>query len=102
MLGGMVGVPYRLNLPTIDGDIDQNRRTGDVVVPDGVVHELKVPATLASFDVDSHQALTEQIIAGSMPPVVVASRDLDREVGQTEFGVHRHVGPDPGVAGVDS
>ena len=66
-----------------------------------MVDELEVPLPLARLQIDRHQALAEKVVAGTVAAVVVAGRDLDREVGDAQFLVHRQVGPHARVAGVD-
>ena len=71
------------------------------MVPDAVVHELEVPLALAGVEVDRHQALGEQVVAGPVAAVVVGRRGLDRQVRDAQLLVHGDLRPDPGVAGVD-
>ena len=85
----------------VDGDVRENRRAGNVHVPDAVVHELVVPLPLAGLEIDGDEALAEQAVAGAMAAVVVAGRHLDRQIRQAELFVDRYLPPDAGVAGVD-
>ena len=46
----------------------------DIHVPDAVMHELEVPLTHAGLQIDSNQALREQVVAGTRATVVVVRR----------------------------
>ena len=73
---------------------------GMSVVPDPVVDELVVPLALAGLQIDRDEAFAEQIVAGTMAAVVVAGRQLDRQIGQAELFVDADLRPHAGVAGV--
>ena len=73
---------------------------GNVHVPDAVVHQLEVPLALAGLQVERDQALAEQTVARPMAAVVVAGRQLDRQITMPELFVDRHLRPDAGIAGV--
>ena len=85
---------------SVDRDVREDRRARDVVVPDAVVHELVVPDALAGLQIDGDEAFAEQVVAGTMAAVVVAGRDLDRQIGDAELLVDGHLRPDAGIAGV--
>ena len=57
---------HRLDRPAVHGDVDQDRRARDVVVPDAVVDELIVPDALAGLQFDGEQRFGEQVVAGTM------------------------------------
>jgi hypothetical protein len=61
-------------------DVGEHRGRRHVVIPDPVVDELEVPLALAGLQVDAHQALAEQVVAGAMAAVEVRGRCLDRQV----------------------
>ena len=90
----------RRDLLAVDGDVDQDRRARDVVVPDRMVDELEVPDALAGLQIDGDEALGEQVVAGPMAAEVVAGRDLDRQVRDAELLVDGDLRPHAGVAGV--
>ena len=90
----------RLDRLAVDGDVGEDRRARDVVVPDRMVDELEVPEALAGLQIDGDEALAEQIVAGPMAAEVVAGRNLDRQVRDAELFVDGHLRPDAGVAGV--
>src|SRR6185295_11388612 len=71
---------------------------GQVVVPDRMMHDLEVPFSLAGFQIDAHETLAEQVVAGTMAAVEIGGRRLDRQVDETGFLVHGDARPDAGVA----
>ena len=83
-----------------DGDVRQDRRARQIVVPELVVRELEVPAPLAGPDVQGDEAVGEQVVARPMAAVEVVGRRLRRHVDQAERLVGRHLPPGAGVAGV--
>ena len=91
---------HGLDLPAVDGDVDERRRGRDVVVPDAVVDELVVPDALAGPGVQAHQALREQVVAGPMAAVEIVGGRLDRQIHVAQLQVGRHRCPHPGVAAV--
>ena len=91
----------RLDGAAVDRDVDQDRCTGNVHIPDAVVHQLVVPLALAGRQIHGHDALTEQAGARTMAAVVVAGGQLDRQIRHIEFFVDRNLSPDAGVARVD-
>ena len=85
----------------VDRDVGENRRAGNVHVPDAVVDELVVPLPFAGLQIDGDEALAEQTVPRAMAAVVVAGRHLDRQIRQAELFVDRYLPPDAGVPGVD-
>src|SRR5262245_51839409 len=63
-----------------------------------MVDELIVPPTLAGLQIHGDEALGEQVVAGSMPPVEIRGRGLDREVHKAELLVDRDLIPDTDVS----
>ena len=61
---------------------------------------LEVPDALARLDVDGHDALGEQVVAGPHAAVPVVRRRAGRQVDGARLLVDRHVGPDVGVPAV--
>ena len=90
----------RFDSATVHFDVGEDRRAGNIHVPDAVVHELEVPAALAAFDVDGDNALTEEVFAGPVAAIVIAGGKLDREIGEPERFVGGHLRPHAGVSGV--
>ena len=93
---------HRGDLPgfAVYRDVGQDRRARKVEVPDAVVDELKVPLALPGVQVDRHQRLGEQVVARPVAAVVIAGRELDRQVHGLELFVHREWTPHAGVARV--
>ena len=56
----------RLDRLAVDGDVREDRRARDVVVPDPVVHRLIVPLPLTGLQIDRDDALAEQVVAVPM------------------------------------
>ena len=88
----------RFDIPAIDRDVDQRRRRRKVVVPQPVVHHLKMPDPLTGGGIQTNQALREQIVAQPMPTVPVVGRGPDRQIHVAEFLVSAHDGPHIRVA----
>ena len=71
-----------------------------VVVPQAMVHRLKVPYPLAGVGIQTDDGFREEIV--SLPPatVIVVARRTDGEVHQPSLYVDRERRPDVGVADV--
>src|SRR5207302_5179314 len=63
-----------------------------------VMHDLEVPLALAGFQIDAHEAVAEQIVAGPVAAVLIGSRILNREVDEAEIFIDRDPSPDACVA----
>jgi len=72
----LAGLCHRLDRASIDRDIRQYRRRGNVHVPQRMVHKLAVPLALTRLQVDAHERLTEEIISWTMATIIVAGRRL--------------------------
>ena len=53
----------RLDRPAIDVDVGEDRRRGDVEIPDRMVDELEMPLAHAGLEIDRDQALGIKIVA---------------------------------------
>ena len=87
----------RLDIAPVNANINQRRRSGKVIVPQAVVYRLKMPHTLSSFGIETHQGLRKEVVPRSMPPVVVAGRGREREVDIAKFLVCARRRPHVGV-----
>src|SRR5439155_25591183 len=92
---------HRFDSAAVHRDVGENRRAGNVHVPDAVVDELVVPFACSCLQVDRNEALAEQAAAGAMASVVVASRHLNRQVRQPEIFVNGDLPPYARIPGVD-
>ena len=63
------------------------------------MHHLEVPLADAGLQVDGHEALREQVVAGTVAAVLVDGRRFNGQVDEAGFGVDRNLGPDADVAG---
>ena len=90
----------RLDVAAVHGDVDQVRRRREVVVPDPVMHRLKVPDAFAGPGVETDQALGEQVVTGPVSAVVVVGRCGERQVDVAQLLVGARPGPHVRVAGV--
>ena len=81
----------------VDLDVGEDRRGGNVEVPDRMMHDLVVPLLGAGAQVETHEALAVQVVARTMPAVVVAGGRLDRQVDEPQLFVDRHLRPHAGV-----
>ena len=89
---------HRLDRAAVDGDVGQDRRRRDVVVPERMVHELEVPLARSGTQVDAHQGLAEEVVSRPVAPVEVVRRGLHREVDQPQLLVDRDLRPHARVA----
>src|SRR5262249_11166175 len=67
---------------------------------DAVMLQLEVPLSLPGLQVDGDDALAEQITSGPMAAVVVAGRQLDRQIGHSQFFVNGDLSPGASVPGI--
>ena len=84
---------HRLDRPAIDRDVGQDRCAREVPVPDVVVDELVVPQPLTGLEIHRDEAVGEQVVAVTMPTVIVVGRHLGGEVGDAELLVDAHLTP---------
>src|SRR5438045_1648419 len=57
-----------------------------------------MPLPLAGFDIDSHEAFTEQAGPGPIAAVIISSGQFDGKVHEAEIRIDRNLRPDAGVA----
>ena len=57
-----------------------------------------MPAPLSGAQIDGHQAFAEQIVARSMPAIIIRGRGFHRQIHQPEFRIGADMGPHTGVA----
>ena len=74
---------YGLHGAPADGDIREDRRAGDIHVPDTVMDELVVPLALARLQIDGDEALAEKSLTRAVAPVVIAGGQLNGQIGKT-------------------
>src|SRR5262249_34308419 len=80
-------------------DVDQIWRRGRVIVPEPVVHHLKVPDPLTGTGVEADQTLAEETRAVSLASVPVVRRRAKWQIDIAEFIVGPHERPHVGAAG---
>ena len=68
-------------------DVDQDRCSRNVVVPDIVVHQLEVPATLTCLRIECDQTGTEQRVTRTETAVVIHCRRVGGDVDQAQFRI---------------
>jgi len=83
----------RLDALPVHGDVDEVRRRGEVVVPEGVADNLEVPDAPARRGVQADERLGEEVVPGTMAAVVVVGRRADRQVHVPELLVGAHGRP---------
>src|SRR5262249_35292508 len=71
---------HGLDWLSVDDEVRENRRRGNVVVPDPVMHELEVPLALAGVEIERDQRLPAQSISWTMAPVVITGWHLHWEI----------------------
>src|SRR6266850_56858 len=77
----------RLDLPSVDGDIEKNGSCRQIVIPDVVVDRLKVPDTFAGRRVQAYEAVCEQVLSRVSAAVRIAARLLQRQIDVPELVV---------------
>ena len=90
----------RLDLASVDGDVDQIACRRKVVVPEPVMDRLEMPDALAGLGVDADDALGEQVVPMPHPAVPVVGRRAGREIDVAELLVDGHRSPDVRVSAV--
>src|SRR3970282_198405 len=88
----------RLDREAILDGVDKYRRGRNVVVPERMMRSLKVPASLAGFEIHGYDALAVKMGAGPQAPVHIAVRRFDGQIREPELLVRRDRGPDARVA----
>src|SRR5262249_14107067 len=68
------------------------------IVPDRMMHDLKMPFPLSGLQIDRDQALAKKIVSRSVPAIEVRSRRLHRQVDYPQLFVHGDLSPDARVA----
>src|SRR5262249_6903716 len=84
----------------VDGDVGQDGRGRQVIVPEAVMQRLEMPDTFASLRVEADDALGKQVVAGPRAAVVVARGFFGRQIDVAEFLVRGEQRPDAAVARV--
>src|SRR5688572_14884446 len=91
------GLPHfddRLPRPATHVHIHQDDGVDCVVVPDVVMHLLKVPAILAGLELDGEHRRRVEVVAGAEGAVVVRRGVAGREVDETEIEIDGRRLPD--------
>ena len=92
------GLRNSLDRPSVDIDVDQDRRRRHVVVPDVVMNQLLVPDPFTCLDIDTHQRIREEIRAGPVAAIEVVGRIFDVEIRVAKFVVGGERSPHACVA----
>ena len=82
-----------LDVLTIYRDVDQDGCARYIHVPQPVMHQLVMPFAFAGLQIHRDDALTEERIALAVAAVVIARRQLDRDVRQPQIFVNRDLSP---------
>ena len=64
------------------------------------MHQLKVPLALSGSQIDRHQTLGEQVVPGTLAPVVVVRGHLHGQIRHSQLFIDRNLRPHAGVAAV--
>ncbi len=62
---------------SVDDDVGEQGSGRHVVVPDRVMHDLVVPFALARLQIDAHETVAEEVVAGTVAAVEIRRRILD-------------------------
>ena len=81
---------HGFDFPASDVDIDEVGCRRQIVIPHPVVGGLEVPDALARSGVEADEAFGEEIVAGSVPAIVIVSRGADRQIDIAQFGIGAH------------
>src|SRR5262249_27386614 len=79
---GTAGFGDTLARFAVDHRVEQNNRTGGVIVPDVVVHLLEVPDVFAGLRLQGDDRGAEQVVALAHRAVIVGAAIADREVNE--------------------
>src|SRR5262249_49322669 len=91
------GLGDRFDRAAVHGDIGQNRSAWNVHVPQAMVDKLIMPSALPCFEIQRHQALTEEVISRTVRTEVISRRQFHGKIDQTKLFVDGNLAPDPGV-----
>src|SRR5207253_8523695 len=58
----LAGQRNRFDRLTIDGDVGKNWCGRQIVIPYGMVHDLKVPLALTGFEIDADKTFAKQVV----------------------------------------
>ena len=94
------GLRHRFDRAAVDDDVGEDRRVGDVVVPDAVMDQLEMPLALAGLQIDRHEALAEEAGARPIRAEVVTGGKFDGQIGDAELFVDADLSPRAGIARV--
>ena len=61
-------------------DVGEDRRAGDIHVPQTVMNQLVVPLALPGLQIDGDETLTEEPLAGAITAVVIARGQLHGQI----------------------
>src|SRR5258708_32922415 len=87
---------------TVDGNVGENWRRGDVHVPERMGHQLEGPSALTGFQIDTDQAFAKEIISRPVPAIEVSSGRFNRQIDQPSLFINSDLRPHPGVTGIFS
>src|SRR5215469_18948291 len=62
------------------------------------MHDLEIPFALARFQIDTDQALAEQIIPGTFAAIIIRGWRFDRHINVPKLRIDGDLRPDAGVA----
>ena len=79
---------------SVAAQVDEKRRRLGVIVPDVMMHELKVPEILASVRIDRDDRGREQIVAGAVDADAVVVRGAERHIKDAALRIERRITPD--------
>ena len=82
-----------LHLLAVVVERDQNWRSGEIPVPDIVMHSLEMPYALARLGIEGKQAVSEQVIAKAVSTVEIEGSRTSRDINDSGVPVEGHSGP---------
>src|SRR5262249_39062251 len=94
------------DLPGLVANVDQNRRTGRVEVPDVVGDVLEVADVFAGLEIEGDQRVGVEVVAGAQRSVEIGRRIADHEIDAVGGEIDRRVLPNAaaqrlvGIAGL--
>jgi len=93
------GLRDRVDPAALVRDRHEIGRTGDVVVPDVVVHDLEMPDALASVRFQRQHAIGEKVLSSAVAAVMVVRSRTGAREHQAALNVERHPAPAIRAAG---
>jgi hypothetical protein len=85
---------------SLDREVDQIRRGGQVIIPQAMMHQLEVPDSSAGLRFECDETFGKEVIARALPPIIIIGRRREGQVDVAQRLIAAHHRPDIRIAGV--